>query len=154
MSYLSNDNIQSDRNEDSVLERLEEHTGLTSVKTPIFARFDFLLQSPNFFNVVGEIKTRERFFSDGWFVADKKREHLKEMQRVLSAKSFKTEAWFVIYCVGNDSIYLLDLDSDYEYETLVMTNCYSTSTQSESGRMIPATHWQVLPSSSVLSVSL
>ena len=76
------------------------------------------------------------------------------MQEVLSVPSFKTQAWFVIYCVENDSIYLLDLDSDYEYETLVMTNRYSTSTQSESGRMIPATHWQVLPSPSVLSVSL
>ena len=147
MSTLSNDFEGSVSNEQTVLHRLEKFTGLEAVQTPICERIDFVLGNAKKWRVVGEIKTRPKFFPDGFFVADKKREILTRWEKICRP----IKPWFVVHCLENDIIYYRDIrEHDDTFERTFMRNPYSKTRQCEWGVIVPINAWETLEPSSVL----
>ena len=146
MSSLSNDYAGSVQTEQIVLEHLEKYTGLKAVQTPIAERIDFVLGDAKKWRVVGEIKTRPRFYVDGFFMADKKRDVLAGWEKICRP----IIPWFVVHCLENGTIYFRDVrEDDDDFEQTYMTNPYSTTRQSEWGRIVPISAWKTIEPPSV-----
>jgi len=136
MSRLSNkvDSVA----EEYVVNRLCMETGLEAHMTPMLARADFFLFDKKDYRIVGDIKCRDRLFSD-WFVSDPKRIFLEK-----TAKHFGVIPWFVVYCTINHMTYILNLKRDYDYTEGECTNRASTGKQSDWGRYVGLQHWKQL----------
>jgi len=50
--------------------------------------------------------------------------------------------WFVVLCLENNNIYILDLASDYKYEKTLMTNVHAVENGKEFGFLVPLEYWQ------------
>lgn len=142
MSYLSNRNNED--GERVVLDRLTKATGLEAYQTPTSHKFDFALEDKMNWRIVGEIKIREKYFPDSWFVSDKKRMMLEQVSDAIGVTP-----WFVIHCMVNDTIYTIDLSAPYKFEPKVMINKWSETNKKQWGRNIYMEHWNELPSTSV-----
>jgi hypothetical protein len=142
MSYLSNRNNAN--GERVVLDRLSKVTGYKANITPVSHKFDFTLEDESNWKAVGEIKTRQFFYKEGWFVSDDKRLLLEKV-----ADTIGVSPWFVIHCMANDVIYKLDLSTPYKWQPKRMTNRFSETNPSQWGRIVELESWVALPSTSV-----
>lgn len=124
--------------EEFVVHRLCQETGLKGHLTPQLARADFFLFDNQDYKVVGDIKCRDRFYSD-WFVSDPKRLWLEK-----TAKHFGVIPWFVVWCLENDKTYILNLSRDYAYVEGDCTNHASTGKKTDWGRYVQVQHWKQL----------
>lgn len=123
--------------EQYIVEKLKSQTGLDGFVTPKDDPPDFLLFSEIKTEVIGEIKTRSKSFED-WFVADKKIKMLKE-----GAKFYNCIPWFIIYCKPTETIYKLELYSDYDWEDGYASNDRFWG-NGEKGRYVHIKYWQII----------
>ena len=138
MSKLTNDHRKGAEHEQLALKNLETFTGYKAWNTPLWEKIDFTLSNDNFVNIIGEIKTRQNLFKFGWFVAEKKVEVLTQWAKVM----VNAKPWFVVLCLENNSIYILDLASDYKYEKTLMSNVHAVKNGKEVGFLVPLEYWQ------------
>jgi hypothetical protein len=122
------------KNEEIVVKSLEKEYGWKGWMSPYSERIDFTLGNENFVNVVGEIKTREKYFSEGWFVGKKKIKSLLDWKKVLVNAS----PWFCIYCTKDNFIYILDVADEFKRSSYDLPD--------EDGWIVPISEWKRIPS--------
>ena len=140
MSRLTGQVGKAIENENLVVRCLEREYGWKGWLSPFAERIDFTLGNDNFVNVVGEIKTRDVYHPEGWFVAKKKIEALAAWKKVLVNAS----PWFCVYCTENNFIYVLDLDTDFKRSPFEMHNKFSVENADDSGFIVPLHEWQTI----------
>jgi hypothetical protein len=98
--------------------------------TPQNTRYDFSLNDDEDIRVLGEIKSRTKWFPD-WFVEDVKSEWLLE-----ACKLFKCTPWYIIHCLPNQTTYQINLYHKFPFRRGAMNG--------KPGIFVDLEHWEIV----------
>jgi len=105
--------------------------GLKYEITPRNTEYDFMLRNETDIKVLGEIKTRNKWFQD-WFIDQKKYDWLMK-----ACPLFRCAPWYVIHCEKNRETYQINL---HHIECARNGSMYG-----QPGIFVPIEQWRVIP---------
>ncbi len=117
--------------EEFIASKCAQWANLKYQVTPELTRYDFSLNDDRDIRVLGEIKTRTKWFPD-WFIEDKKSGWVLE-----ACKLFKCSPWYIIHCLPNKTTYQINLHGNFPYRRGTMHD--------EPGMFVQLDHWTIVP---------